>query len=113
MISPLDEERRAVEEALGRVVDHILAGGCSGLFVLGGVGVGAWLTCNRLNRDVFELTGMYTQKLGLAGLYAACAQLGLARNIPAEPWAAVEGSDSAIIEGLLRKHGLLPTLARA
>ena len=291
MISPLDEERRADEEALGRVVDHILAGGCSGLFVLGGVGVGAWLnsaqrqgivrasvraaagrapvlvgvmlpgtapaceaalqaadtgadalvvgspyyfgvdaasqrrhveavlaatplpvllynipqcthaplaletvealadeprvlgvkdswgdltyfqslldmkrnrpsfrvlqghehvalaslllgadglipglanvaprimvdllraaraadleTCNRLNRDVFELTGMYTQKLGLAGLYAACAQLGLARNIPAEPWAAVEGTDSAIIEGLLRKHGLLPTLARA
>ncbi len=221
VISPLDEERRADEEALERVVDHILAGGCSGVFVLGGVGAGAWLnssqrqgivrasvraaagrapvlvgvmlpgtapareaalqaadagadalvvgspyylaletvealadeprvlgvkdswgdliyfqslldmkrnrpsfrvraaragdllTCNRLNRDVFELTGMYTQKLGLAGLYAACAQLGLARNIPAEPWAAVEGSDSAIIEGLLRKHGLLPTLARA
>ena len=51
--------------------------------------------------------------LPLLLLTAACAQLGLARNIPAEPWAAVEGTDSAIIEGLLRKHGLLPTLARA
>ena len=70
-------------------------------------------TCNRLHRDVFELTGMYTQKLGLAGLYAACAQLGLARNVPAEPWAAVEDPDAATIEGLLRKHGLLPVVARA
>jgi hypothetical protein len=30
-----------------------------------------------------------------------------------DSWAAVEGTHSAMIEGLLRKHGLLPTLARA
>jgi 4-hydroxy-tetrahydrodipicolinate synthase len=69
--------------------------------------------CNRLHHDVFELTGMYTQKLGLAGLYAACAQLGLARNIPAEPWVAVGGTHTSTIDGLLRKHGLLPAVARA
>jgi len=69
--------------------------------------------CNRLHRDVFELTGMYTQKLGLAGLYAACAQLGLARNIPAEPWVAVGDTHTSTIDALLRKHGLLPAVARA
>jgi 4-hydroxy-tetrahydrodipicolinate synthase len=70
-------------------------------------------TCQRLHGDIFELTGMYTNKLGLAGLYAACAQLGLASNIPAEPWAPVEGADGAAIQALLRKHGLLPSAARA
>jgi 4-hydroxy-tetrahydrodipicolinate synthase len=43
MISPLDERGQVDPVAVGRVVDYILAGGCSGLFVLGGVGQGAWL----------------------------------------------------------------------
>src|SRR5438067_12065645 len=49
MISPLsaDPARRADAEAVGRVVDYILAGGCSGLFVLGGVGQGAWLSTSQ------------------------------------------------------------------
>jgi 4-hydroxy-tetrahydrodipicolinate synthase len=44
MISPLTTSRQVDAEAVDRVVDYILAGGCSGLFVLGGVGEGAWLS---------------------------------------------------------------------
>ena len=35
--------REVDAEAVGRVVNYILDGGCSGLFVLGGIGQGAWL----------------------------------------------------------------------
>jgi dihydrodipicolinate synthase/N-acetylneuraminate lyase len=43
MISPLTPTFEVDTLAVGRVVDHILEGGCTGLFVLGGVGEGAWL----------------------------------------------------------------------
>src|SRR2546421_2244697 len=52
MISPLDEDGHADADAIGRVVEHILAGGCSGLFVLGGVGVGAWLSSSQRQATV-------------------------------------------------------------
>jgi len=64
--------------------------------------------CQRLHAEIFELTGMYTQKAGLAGLYAACALLGLARNVPAEPWVAVGDADLPAIEAILRQHDLMP-----
>ena len=65
-------------------------------------------TCQRLHGEIFELTGMYTNKAGLAGLYAACALLGLARNVPAEPWVAVGDADLPAIEAILRQHDLMP-----
>ncbi len=67
--------------------------------------------CQRLHAEIFELTGMYTQKAGLAGLYAACAVLGLARNVPAEPWAPVDDADLPAIEAILRQHDLMPLAA--
>lgn len=44
MISPLNAAGEVDGDALTVVVKHILGGGCSGLFVLGGCGEGAWLT---------------------------------------------------------------------
>ena len=44
MISPLSATGEVDGTALTVVVNHILGGGCSGLFVLGGCGEGAWLT---------------------------------------------------------------------
>ncbi|HEX7547447.1 MAG TPA: dihydrodipicolinate synthase family protein, partial [Candidatus Methylomirabilis sp.] len=44
MISPLNETGESDGDALKALVEHILDGGCSGLFVLGGCGEGAWLT---------------------------------------------------------------------
>lgn len=69
-------------------------------------------TCQRLHAQIYALTGMYTNTLGLPGLYAACALLGLARNVPAEPWIAVAGDDMTTIETILRQHQLLPVAAR-
>ena len=43
-ISPLDAAREIDQEAVALLVEHVLRGGCSGLFVLGGCGEGAWLT---------------------------------------------------------------------
>jgi 4-hydroxy-tetrahydrodipicolinate synthase len=44
MISPLNAQGSVDVQAVGRVAAHILDGGCSGLFVLGGVGQGPWLS---------------------------------------------------------------------
>lgn len=44
LISPLTVAGEPDGAAALALVDHVLAGGCSGLFVLGGCGEGAWLT---------------------------------------------------------------------
>lgn len=44
MISPLNATGEVDGDALKSLVEHILTGGCSGLFILGGCGEGAWLT---------------------------------------------------------------------
>jgi len=47
MISPLDEQGEPDAAAIHGLVEHILRGGCTGLFVLGGFGEGAWLTTSQ------------------------------------------------------------------
>ena len=44
VISPLSTSGRPDRETLGCVITHVLDHGCSGLFMLGGCGEGAWLT---------------------------------------------------------------------
>ena len=44
MISPLNQTGELDGDALKLLVEHILSGGGSGLFILGGCGEGAWLT---------------------------------------------------------------------
>ena len=44
LISPLHTTGDVDEVSVQRLVEHVLAGGCTGLFVLGGCGEGAWLT---------------------------------------------------------------------
>lgn len=44
MISPLTTSGDPDAAAIDLLVEHVLEGGCSGLFVLGGCGEGAWLT---------------------------------------------------------------------
>lgn len=68
------------------------------------------VACQRLHSEIVDLTGMYA-KAGIPGLYAACAFRGLIRNVPAEPWAPVEGPDASAIETILRKHDLLRVAA--
>src|SRR5581483_4229357 len=47
LISPLDESGEPDAAAMAKLVEHALAGGCTGLFVLGGCGEGAWLTTSQ------------------------------------------------------------------
>ncbi len=47
MISPLSRAGDVDVDAVSRVADYILDGGCSGLFVLGGTGEGAWLSTSQ------------------------------------------------------------------
>jgi 4-hydroxy-tetrahydrodipicolinate synthase len=47
LISPLTASGEPDEVSIVKLVGHVLAGGCSGLFVLGGCGEGAWLTRNQ------------------------------------------------------------------
>lgn len=44
LISPLSSSGDPDAAAIDLLVEHVLGGGCSGLFVLGGCGEGAWLT---------------------------------------------------------------------
>ena len=44
LISPLDDAGAPDAGAMAALVDHVIGGGCSGLFMLGGCGEGAWLT---------------------------------------------------------------------
>ena len=47
MISPLTISGDPDGPAVSGLVEHILGGGCSGLFILGGCGEGAWLTATQ------------------------------------------------------------------
>jgi len=47
MISPLTASGEPDKTAIRKLVKHILEGGCTGLFVLGGCGEGAWLTAKQ------------------------------------------------------------------
>jgi len=44
LISPLGDGGDADAGAMAALVEHVVGGGCTGLFVLGGCGEGAWLT---------------------------------------------------------------------
>jgi len=44
LISPLNAMGGLDTDAVAALVDHVLDAGCTGLFVLGGCGEGAWLT---------------------------------------------------------------------
>ncbi|MDQ6670480.1 MAG: dihydrodipicolinate synthase family protein [Chloroflexota bacterium] len=62
--------------------------------------------CQRLHSEIVDLTRMYA-RAGIPGLYAACSLAGLVRNVPAQPWVAVESAELAGIQAILAKHDLL------
>ena len=67
--------------------------------------------CSRLNEQVFDLTRIYTQGIGMPGIYAAAAQMGLVDNIPAEPWLPIDEKQGDLVRSILRAHDLLPSAA--
>src|SRR5437870_2297432 len=94
MISPLTPSGQVDTEAVGRVADYILAGGCSGLFVLGGVGEGAWLS-HEQRGGVVEATVRATA--GRAPILVGLMLPGTAPARDAARQAADAGADALVV----------------
>jgi 4-hydroxy-tetrahydrodipicolinate synthase len=93
-ISPLDEAGQVDEGAIGALVEHVLQGGCSGLFVLGGCGEGAWLP----SRERGIVVRAFVR--AAAGRVPVLAGVMLPATRPAEEaarQAAGEGADAVVV----------------
>jgi 4-hydroxy-tetrahydrodipicolinate synthase len=94
MISPLTPAHEIDTEALGTLVDHILAGGCSGLFILGGCGEGAWLSRERRGDVVRAAVGAVR---GRAPILTGVMLPASGPAIEAARQAADEGADALVL----------------
>lgn len=95
MISPLTEDGIVDVVSVGNVVEHILKGGCSGLFVVGGCGEGAWLAASERGLTI-EATVAAAR--GRVPVLAGCMLPGTAPTLDAVRQAEAAGAD-AIVAG--------------
>ncbi len=94
MISPLTPGGDPDGPAIATLVEHILGGGCTGLFVLGGCGEGAWLTLEQraaVIRTAARAAGGRAPILAGVMLPATGPALEAARE------AADEGADGLVV----------------
>jgi len=93
-ISPLDSSREVDEGAIAHLVDHVLQGGCSGLFVLGGCGEGAWLPSRQRGAVVRAFARAANGRVPvLAGVMLPAT----APAAEAARQAAAEGADAVVV----------------
>jgi 4-hydroxy-tetrahydrodipicolinate synthase len=93
-ISPLDAAREIDEGAIAALVEHVLQGGCRGLFVLGGCGEGAWLPSHQRGSVVRAFVR------AAAGRVPVLAGVMLPSSVPAADaarQAAAEGADAVVV----------------
>jgi dihydrodipicolinate synthase/N-acetylneuraminate lyase len=93
-ISPLDAAREIDEGAIALLVEHVLHGGSSGLFVLGGCGEGAWLPPRQRGVVVRAFVR------AAAGRVPVLAGVMLPATAPAAEaarQAAAEGADAVVV----------------
>jgi 4-hydroxy-tetrahydrodipicolinate synthase len=93
-ISPLDEAREIDEGAVAALVEHVLRGGCSGLFILGGCGEGAWLPPRQ--RGVVVRT-FVRAAAGRVPVLAGVMLPATAPAVEAARQAAGEGADAVVV----------------
>jgi len=94
LITPLNAGGGIDSEAITALVDHLLAGGCSGLFVVGGCGMGPWLTTTQRGETI---RGMVR---AAAGRVPVLAGVMLPSTGPAREaaWQAeAEGADALVV----------------
>lgn len=94
LISPLTPSGDADKAAIGLLVEHVLAGGCSGLFVLGGCGEGAWLTSGQ-RAAVVRAT--VRAAAGRAPVLAGVMLPATGPAVDAARQAAEEGADALVV----------------
>jgi 4-hydroxy-tetrahydrodipicolinate synthase len=93
-ISPLDAAREPDVPAVDALVAHVVEGGASGLFVLGGCGEGAWLTAAQRRAVVRAFVR------AAAGRVPVLAGVMLPATAPAVEGAreaAAEGADAVVV----------------
>jgi 4-hydroxy-tetrahydrodipicolinate synthase len=93
-ISPLDRDGTPDGLAVARLVDHVLAAGCSGLFILGGCGEGAWLPDAQRGaviRAFVRAAG------GRVPILAGVMLPATAHAVEAARQAAAEGADALVV----------------
>jgi 4-hydroxy-tetrahydrodipicolinate synthase len=94
LISPLDADGRPDDGAMARLVEHGLAGGVSGFFVLGGCGEGAWLTASQrsaVTRAAVAAAG------GRAPVLAGVMLPGTGTAVEAARAATDDGADAVVV----------------
>jgi len=94
MISPLSGTGEVDGKALTVIVNHILGGGCSGLFVLGGCGEGAWLTREQRSAVIRAATRAAE---GRAPVLAGVMLPATGPAIEAARQAADDGADALVV----------------
>ena len=93
-ISPLDGVHGIDEGAIAVLVEHVLRGGSSGIFVLGGCGEGAWLP----SRERGVVVRAFVRAVaGRAPVLAGVMLPGTALAAEAARQAAGEGADAVVV----------------
>ena len=94
LISPLDSGGHPDGPAVLALVEHILGAGCTGLFVLGGCGEGAWLTFEQRTAMVRKFTKAAGGRVAvLVGVMLPAT----GPTLEAAKAAADEGADALVI----------------
>jgi len=94
IITPLGSGGEIDLVALDKVIEHVLVGGCSGLFALGTTGEGAWLTAAQ-RRTVVCATVAASR--GRVPVLAGILQPGAALAREAAQQAEADGADALVV----------------
>jgi 4-hydroxy-tetrahydrodipicolinate synthase len=94
LITPLNPGGGINAAAIGALVDNLLAGGCSGLFVVGGCGMGPWLTTTQRGQTI---RGMVKAAAGRAPVLAGVMLPSTGPTREAAWQAEAEGADALVI----------------
>jgi 4-hydroxy-tetrahydrodipicolinate synthase len=94
VISPLTASHEVDEPAVKALVEHVLQGGSTGLFALGGCGEGAWLTVRQRSA---VLRATVAAAAGRAPVLAAVMLPGTGAASEAARRAADDGADALVV----------------
>ncbi len=116
LISPLNATGEPDTDAAAALVEHVLDAGCTGLFVVGGCGEGAWLTSSQRRAVV---SGVVRAAAGRAPVLTGVMLPATGPAVEAARQAADLGADAVVVgspyyfgvEGLAQRRHIEAVLA--
>jgi 4-hydroxy-tetrahydrodipicolinate synthase len=94
LISPLDDAGAPDADAMAILIEHVVGAGCTGLFMLGGCGEGAWLTPTQRGTVIGQAV---RAAAGRVPVLAGVMMPGTGPAIEAARQAAGEGADALVV----------------